>query len=209
MFVPPAGEISPRVTATFTEARRRLLPQLARKTFNEARQLFQAGERVRAREQFTLTMQMLDDSLIDEGADLADLRLVASGFLDLVATEKAAPAVASAPAPIAPPPPMAAESAAAARVAAGLATLPLTIEQTLPPWRPDGLAARRAYLGSVQVSIDENGRVTAARMAKPVHAAYDPLVLAAARKWLYKPATLNGVAIASEKTVEIQLRPDR
>jgi TonB family protein len=211
MFVPPAGEISPRVTATFTDARRRLLPQLARKTFNEARQLFQSGDRTRAREQFKLTMQMLDDSLIDEGADLADLRLVASGFLDLVETEKPA-ATAAAPvaaAPIAPPPPMAAGSAAVARAVAGTATLPLTVEQTLPPWRPDGIAARRAYVGAVQVAIDAEGRVTGARMSKPVHASYDPLVLAAARKWLYKPATLNGVPVASEKTVEIELRPDR
>ena len=216
LFVPPAGENSPRVTATFTDTRRRLLPQLARKTFNEARQLFQSGDRTRAREQFKLTMQMLDDSLIDEGADLADLRLVASGFLDLVETEKpeaaAAAAAAASPAaatPIAPPPAIAGGSAAVPRAVAGTATLPLTIEQTLPPWRPDGIAARRSYVGSVQVSIDAEGRVTSARMARPVHASYDPLVLAAARKWLYKPATLNGVPVASEKTVEIELRPDR
>src|SRR5687768_16204035 len=37
LFVPAAGDVSPRVTTTFTETRRRLLPQIARKTFTDAR----------------------------------------------------------------------------------------------------------------------------------------------------------------------------
>lgn len=205
MFVPPAGEVSPRVTATFTETRRRVLPGIARGIFTEARRLFQAGDRHGARTQFELTMQVLDDSALEEGDDLADLRLVASGFLDLARLD-AEPAPAPEPEPEAPP---AATASVPESVKPGVSvtTLPMTIEQTLPPWRPDSAIARQAFSGAVRVEIDDAGRVTLARMVESVHPSYDPLVMAAARKWLYTPATLNGVPIASEKTVEIQLLP--
>jgi TonB family protein len=202
MFVPPAGEVSPRITATFVDTRRRLLPEIARATFADARSKFQAGDRDGARARFELTLKMLDDSALGEGEDLSDLRLVASGFLDLAKAE-AAPVPAAPPAPETPPP--APVVSAPARPVA--ATLPVTITQELPPWRPDVTAGRRTFSGSVRVEIDEAGRVTAAEMRQPVYPSYDPLVLEAAKKWLYKPATLNGVPVPSEKTVEIQLRP--
>ena len=66
---------------------------------------------------------------------------------------------------------------------------------------------RRTFSGAVRVEIDATGRVTGAFMERPVYPSYDRLVLAAARKWTYQPATLNGVPIPSEKTVEIELRP--
>jgi len=203
MFVPPAGEVSPRVTATFTDTRRRLLPAIARSTFAEARSTFQSGDHAKAREQFELTMKMLDDSALDEGDDLADLRLVVSGFLDLAKLEEApvapttaeaaAPPAAAAPEPVADAP--------------RIATVPVTISQDLPAWRPESSIGRRTFSGAVRVEIDRTGHVTSAVMARPVYPSYDALVIEAARKWLYKPATLNGVPVPSEKTVEIQLRP--
>ena len=205
MFVPPAGEVSPRVTATFAETRSRLLPGIARTTFTEARRLFQAGEHDRARARFELTLKMLDDSALDEGNDLADLRLVASGFLDLARIESEPPP-APEPEPVAALPP-AASAAEPAPPAGGVATVPITIEQELPPWRPEAANARRVFTGAVRVEIDEAGRVTDARMERPAHPSYDHLLLTAARRWRYVPATLNGVPMASEKTVEIVLQP--
>jgi TonB family protein len=205
LFVPPAGEVSPRVTATFAAARQRLLPELARKTFAEARRKYQAGDRDGARTDFELTLKILDDSGLDEGDDLADLRLVASGFLDL-ATLKAAPEPPPAPEP-ALAPATAAASAVVAPPAVPTATLPITVTQDLPAWRPDSSMGRRTFSGAVRVEIDATGRVTGAFMERPVYPSYDRLVLAAARKWTYQPATLNGVPIPSEKTVEIELRP--
>jgi TonB family protein len=205
LFVPPAGEVSPRVTATFAAARQRLLPELARKTFAEARRKYQGGDRDGARTDFELTLKILDDSGLDEGDDLADLRLVASGFLDL-ATLKAAPEPPPAPEP-ALAPATAAASAVVAPPAVPTATLPITVTQDLPAWRPDSSMGRRTFSGAVRVEIDATGRVTGAFMERPVYPSYDRLVLAAARKWTYQPATLNGVPIPSEKTVEIELRP--
>src|SRR5688500_3042141 len=160
LFVPAAGEVSPRIAATFGETRRRLLPQIVRRTFSDARRLFQAGEREAARAQFELTMQLLDDSLT-EGSDLADLKLVASGFLDLVRSE-AAPPKAAAPVASAQPSASAVDVPAPSNLAAtgGNATQPVTIEQTLPPWQPGSTSSRQSFDGLVIVHIDEHGRVT-------------------------------------------------
>ena len=199
MFVPAAGDVSPRVTATFTETRRRLLPDVARQTFSGAREKFQAGDRDGARKDFELTLRMLDDSQLGEGDDLADLRLVASGFLDLAKVEPTPE-----PAPEPPPAPAAVVEQAPAPA---VATLPVTIRQELPPWRPDSTSAGRVFSGAVRVEIDAAGRVTNASMQRPVYPSYDSRVLAAARGWTYQPATLNGVPVPSEKTVEILLQP--
>jgi TonB family protein len=208
LFVPDSAEVSPRVVTTFAETRREMLPQIARRTFNEARRLFQAGDKDAARGQFELTMRMLDESGLEEGDELADLRLVASGFLDLVrSTQGSTPEAEAQPAAAAEAARDEAPPAATPGTAVATATGPITLEQSLPPWRPDSATARRAFSGAVRVDIDETGRVTNAHMERPVHPAYDPLVLEAARRWTYKPATLNGVPVPSEKTVEIQLRP--
>ncbi len=82
------------------------------------------------------------------------------------------------------------------------------ISQVLPRWQPENsTVARLTYEGSVRLTIDVTGRVTGAVMERATYPQYDRLVLAAAREWTYKPATLRGQAVASERVVEIQLRP--
>ena len=43
-------------------------------------------------------------------------------------------------------------------------------------------------------------------MGTPTHPDYDKLLLAAARSWVYRPATRNGQPIEVEKVVEFYLR---
>jgi len=84
----------------------------------------------------------------------------------------------------------------------------VAIAQVLPRWQPENSSvARLAFSGSVRVTIDAAGRVTGAVMDRPVYPPYDRLVLAAAREWSYRPATLRGQPVGSERVVEIQLRP--
>ena len=59
----------------------------------------------------------------------------------------------------------------------------------------------------MKVTIDANGNVTAATMSPSVYPPYDRLILTAAREWTYRPATLDGQPVASERLVEIVLRP--
>jgi len=49
--------------------------------------------------------------------------------------------------------------------------------------------------------IDETGAVVAAAMKAPVNAVYDRVALTAARRWRYKPATLDGVPVKFRKMV--------
>jgi TonB family protein len=82
------------------------------------------------------------------------------------------------------------------------------ISQTVPPWQPgSGIVAQLQFSGAVRVTIDANGKVTAAVMEPSVYPPYDRQVLAATQNWAYRPATLNGQPVASERLVEIVLRP--
>jgi tetratricopeptide (TPR) repeat protein len=87
-------------------------------------------------------------------------------------------------------------------------TSAVAISQVLPRWvPPDANTARRAFAGSVHVSIDARGFVTAARMERSVFPTYDRLVLEATRGWRYRPATQNGEPVRADVIVQIQLRP--
>jgi TonB family protein len=87
-----------------------------------------------------------------------------------------------------------------------VAAVPLS--QSLPAWNPGGgPAAQLGFSGAVRVVIDATGRVTSAVMNPSVYPPYDRQVLDAAKGWTYRPATQNGRPIASERIVEIVLRP--
>ena len=57
------------------------------------------------------------------------------------------------------------------------------------------------------MTIDATGKVTDAVMEPSVYPPYDRLVMTAARAWTYQPATRNGQPAASERRVQIVLRP--
>jgi TonB family protein len=209
LYVPNSSEMSPRVLASLSSTRTRLLPEIARNTFTEAKSLFDQRQADLAAEKFELTIKLLNDPVLAKRQDLADLRVVAEGFRDLVRADRgvAAKALAATPVPAREPEP---DSSAAGSSAAPLPVLfspPVAIQQTLPPWRPSPGLARQVLHGEVHVNIDESGHVTDVRMTKSVHVTYDPLVMTAAKEWTYKPATRNGVAIPSDMTVPIQVRP--
>ena len=89
------------------------------------------------------------------------------------------------------------------------ATPPVIIQQTLPPWNPAwfGSQYQSEFRGAVEVTIDEKGVVTAARIVEPVHPAYDPQLLDAATRWRYQPARRGNQAVVSVKRVDVVLRP--
>jgi TonB family protein len=135
---------------------------------------------------------------------LTELRLLASGFLDLsraLRSKEAEPVPATtAPAAAAVPP------AAASKP---VEIVPATaIKQTMPPWTPgDGVSRQATFVGEIRVRISALGRVDGAEIVRSVHPVYDRLLLTAAKSWEYQPATRNGVATASEQVVQVQLKP--
>ena len=85
--------------------------------------------------------------------------------------------------------------------------LPVPVKQDLPVWVPPDQASRREFRGAIRVFISDAGRVTGAELASPIHPAYDRQLLLAAKAWAYQPALRNGVPIASEKVIEVVLKP--
>jgi hypothetical protein len=201
-FEPSADDVPPRFVTLVTEAKRKLLPGIARKTFTEGRDQFRAGEHEAALKKFDLVLTLTSSSLLKETSDLEDLRTLASGFIELARANTARPE------PKAAEPPKVAEAPVPAPVPAGPppeVVQPVALRQSIPPV-PSEVTGLGAPSASVRVQIGTDGKVVAATMQQTSHPLYDRLVLQAAREWLYQPATLNGKPVPSEKVVTIQLR---
>jgi TonB family protein len=231
LYAPDPAETSPRVQERFKQTRQHLIPDLTKRMYSEGRAALDRKDRKEAVSRFERLLAFIDR----EGAagSLAELRVLASGFLDLsralpeptpeppaaqASTAAARPPVAAAlPAagsPVAGSPaagsPAGAGSAAAEapRSATVAETRPVALKQNIPSWVPaDSVSRRMEFTGAVQVHIGADGRVESAEMIRRVHPSYDVALLRAARAWLYEPATRNGVPIASDLIVEVQLRP--
>jgi TonB family protein len=196
-FEPSAQDVPPRFVTLVSDTKRKLLPSLARRAFNEGREQFRNGSREEALTRFNMVIVLTSDPSFKQSADAEDLRTLAAGFIDL--------AKAAAP-PAAPP------SAAATKVAETARSLdppavvqPIVVKQYIPPV-PTEIGTQGNPVVSVRVLIGTNGKVAQATIQQPSHPLYDRLVLQAARDWTYQPATMNGKPVTSEKIVTVQLR---
>jgi hypothetical protein len=218
-FEPSTEDVPPRFVSLVSEAKKKLLPGIARKTFNEAREQFKTGDREAALKKFDLVVTLTSSAGLKDTPDAEDLRTLASGFIELASASAPAraevkpPAAASTPAastpPPAPAPTPAPEPATTAEAAPALGPSeviqPVVVRQTIPPI-PSGISGLGSPTASVRVEIGVDGKVLNAFMQQASHPLYDRLVLQAAREWLYTPALLNGRPVPSEKVVTIQLR---
>jgi len=83
---------------------------------------------------------------------------------------------------------------------------PVAISQVLPPWHPETVIEKKTtYRGVVDLLIDEYGRVLSAAIVRTLNAKYDPLLLDAARRWSFRPATKDGRTVQYRCTLEINL----
>lgn len=206
MFMPGEADASPRVRQAFSEVRQRLLPQIATTRYAAAKAAYDRKDYSLAEMQFRNLLALLDDPQMN--GRLPDLRTLASGFVDLASAAAAPP-----PEPKkAEPPPTAAAPAPAAPVVPkephiwtsdepGV-TLPVALRQDIPRV-PTPIAAQARERGLLEVVIDEQGRVTNLVLRMNIHPMYDPQLLAAAREWRYKPATVNGVPVKFRKVIQI------
>jgi len=226
-------DVSPRVAAMLADARRRMLPDIARRRVADGRLAYQQGDRLGATQRFEAAVRLLDDPSVANQSELTDLKTLASGFLDLLRAQSAPPAAAPpaalaavtpAPAPVpapgagaalppaaerAPQPAAAAPApAGAAAAAAGVVSRPRPLSQPMPQWRPPDPSWRNRELkGSMLLTIDATGRVTNAQMEQPLYPGYDRLLLEAARSWRYTPAMRDGQPTTAQLIVPIVLRP--
>jgi TonB family protein len=217
-FEPSTEDVPPRFVSLISDAKKRLIPGIARKTFNEARDEYKSGDRAQAVKKFDLVLTLASTSGFKDTSDAEDLRTLAAGFIELASAstprrpEPKAPTpdlrVAEAtPAAALPAPTTATAPPSSGKVPAPSPEVsqPVVVRQTIPAI-PSGIGGLANPTASVRVEIGTDGRVVNASMQQSAHPLYDRLVLQAAREWLYTPATLNGRAVPSEKVVTIQLR---
>jgi hypothetical protein len=203
----------PRVRATFTDVRRRVLPGIIQQKYAEAKAAYDRKDTATAASVFKEVLAVLDDGDIAvavKASPLAEIRTLASDFYKLseaAAAPKPAPppVVVSAPPPppVSPPPPPAPVVPRIYGPEDANVVPPATLRQVLPPVG-DVFAVRR---GVVEIIIGETGAVEAATMRTAVNPVYDRLVLSAAQSWRYRAATLDGKPVKFRKIVEIDIKP--
>jgi len=231
LYHPSDTETSPRIRSVFEDERRRLLPQILQERYEQAKATYGRKEYPAAVDQFKTVVALLDDPLTGGQQARTDLRMVATGFLDLAtaaATPPAPPptAVAAAPAPNVPlapasvVPSVTTDSTPTAAVSmAGLqppriysatdrdVTAPVAISKRMPSMRRGGPAIWREYDGTLELVIDEVGNVSVANIRKSIHPVFDALLLQAARDWKFKPALRQGIPVSYRTFIDVKLVP--
>jgi len=164
MFMPGEADASPRVRLAFSEVRQRLLPQIATTRYAAAKAAYDRKEYSSAETQFRNLLMLLEDPQM--GGRLADLRTLASGFVDLASAAAAPPPEPKKTelAPSVPPAPAAAVMPREPKIwnadEAGVAA-PVAIRQDVPRV-PSTISSQARERGLLEVVIDEQGRVVEA-----------------------------------------------
>lgn len=204
MYRPAVEDAAPRVRAAFSEVRKRMLPAIIQQRYGVAKAHFDAKEFVAARAAFSFVLDALADPELADAATqppLADLRTLAGGFLDLSAAAAVPPPIASRQQPLAMFPITAASRIYSAADAA--VSPPLAVRQPIPPFSPSDTPPRT---GMLELILDERGRVEDVLIRASVADRYDPMLLAAARGWVYAPALLDGRPVKYRKMVQIAVQ---
>lgn len=206
-YQPNESDVSPRVRTAFADVRRRMLPVIIQQKYAQAKTAFDRKDFAAAATGFSQVLVTLADPAVSAEAGrppLSDLRMLAVGFEELSAKAAAPPPPPPAPPVVAapPPPPVPVVN----RVYSGddrNVIPPTVINQSLPVFQGAVFAPR---YGMLEVLISETGEIESAVMTQSVTVAYDRLAIAAARKWRYTPATLNGVPVKYRKAVQISVK---
>jgi hypothetical protein len=213
LYKPSGADVSPRVRSAFTDVRRRMLPSIIQEKYAAAKVAFDRKNYTVAAAVFTEVVEAMADPDVADLAKqppLSDLRVLATGFRDLsLSAAMPAPLPAHAPEPSAPAvvakPPVTAVApprtyaATDARVAP-----PVAVRQTLPPFPGQVLAGHR---GVLELFIDEHGVVESVFVRESINPRYDDQLVAAARKFQYQPATLDGAPVRYRKLLQVNVKP--
>jgi TonB family protein len=208
-YQPDENDVSPRVRTAFADVRRRMLPVIIQQKYTQAKTAFDRKDFAAAATGFSQVLVALADPAVSAEAarpPLADLRTLAVGFEELSAKAAAPPP----PLPVAPPVQVAAPPPPPAPVANRPYTPedrnvipPNAINQSLPVFQGAVFAPR---YGMIEVLISETGDVESAVMTQSVTVSYDRLAIAAAKKWRYTPASVNGVPVKFRKSVQVSVK---
>jgi len=208
----PTQDLPPRVRALFDGTRARLLPMAIQARYLAARAAYDQRDYRSALQGFTETLELFSQPEVAGLASdppLADLWMLADGFLELSATALSPPPVEvvreSPGEPIGPAAPVPPPARPVLYSPADRDVVPpRVIDQSIPAF-PGPVRSPRE--GVVEVVIDDRGGVAESVVLEPLGEPYDELTLAASRRWQYRPATLAGRPVAFVKRVRISLVP--
>jgi len=219
LYRPPSDEMSPRIQKAVSSARVRLLPSMVQRRYEESKTAYDRGDFAASSAGFKWVLSALADpdiSYLSAQSPLADIKTLSSGFVDLSEKALAPPPAVMTPAAVAIPAPPAASAAASASVTRGRdmkrvfsvedsdVVAPVIAKQGMP--RFPGVLTQAAT-GVLEVVIDSTGNVESARVVDTVHPSYDPVLIAAAKKWQYQPAVLDGTTVRYLKRIQVSLEP--
>jgi hypothetical protein len=203
---------SPKMSALFAAVRARILPDLVRERYADAKALLEAKHYQEARAAFHDVQALVTaaESVADAGP-LADVRLLATEF-EAVAKERAA----AAPTAAAVVPAVSAAAPVALRVYDRTDTTvvaPVTVLQRISLGEQAARVAaqhRRAsplpLTADLVVTIDANGQVERAVVAGAVSPALDEDLVASALRWKYRPARRDGSPVRYAKIVRVEIK---
>jgi len=216
-------DMSPRLVAMFRDTRRRLLPDAAKDVYAKAKRAFEHQQYDDATTGFRGLLTLInDEDMAPSASSVADLKLLAEGFLTLSEKESAAARAAAAVQPASTAPP---DAVAGSRTTSDAPSSsappavriysdddkevepPVEVSAPYPSWHPTGAAAAREYKGVLRIVVDEHGRIESAALVVPVAPAYDSLLLAAVKKWTFKPAQLDGTTVKYQRLIAVTLLP--
>jgi tetratricopeptide (TPR) repeat protein len=205
-FTVSESDSPPRLVAMFTQTRRRVLPAVARRLLGDARSDYQAKDMQGARSKFEQLLALTRDPLLVDTAEAKDLQLLAAGYMDLLGPATPEPLPARAAAMVTTAAPAAVKSSLPVVKARPAHLVPAEIiRQDVPAYTSPSGAIAAPLSGVVRVQIGTDGTVKRAIIEDPVEPRYDARLLAAARGWRYKPATLDGKPVDSEKVVTVHV----
>jgi TonB family protein len=207
MYRPTDGDMSPRVRTMFADVRRRLLPGIAQARYATAKAAYDKKDWGTATKGFGDVLTILNDpdmAGLASQAPLSDIKTLAGGFNELSAKALVPPPLPPDPKPVQPvaPPVTPAPPRVYASSDANVMP-PVAIRQELPPFSGPRVPSSP---GLIEVVVDENGNVESATMRAPVNPAYDRVALAAASRWKYQPAMLDGKPVKFRKIIQISFK---
>lgn len=209
LYRPSASAVSPRVRAFFEEVRRPLLPEVVKASYARAKSAFDRKEMAAARFEFDRVIAIADELAAAGDTSAADLKTLSNGFRDL-ATAALAPPPPPPPPPVVEAPKVEPKPEPAPERIYGAADVevakPTVVTREMPTWRPETPAENLlGNKGTVELVIDERGRVIHAQIVDSINLRYDPMLLRAVAHWTFVPATKDGKPVKYRYRIGVSL----
>ncbi len=161
---------TPDAIAQLRSSKRSILPSIARRDYERAREYLEDGDNERALVEGNRVMRMLDDR--DIGPLPAGLRDSVEQLLVRATAAKTS------------------DDQRVYSVADRSVTPPTAIGRQLPVAPPIGLANQ--LVGTLEMVISQEGEVEAVRLHTPLNRYHERMIVSAAKAWRYRPAIKDG-----------------